>query len=376
VIERRHRLAGAPPGVSHELLSLHFGTTAGAGKAVIQASLHADEVPAMLVAHHLRGRLEGLEREDRLRGEVVLLPYANPLGLAQRLLHAPVGRFDLGSGENFNRRYADLVPRVLELLPEGPGADPAAAVARVRAALRTACEELPEPNELSSLRKTLLGLAIDADVVLDLHTDNEAVLHLYAASSLWPRVEPLARLLGAEVSLLADRSGDDPFDEACSTVWPRLAAGFTERLGRACTLPDSCVAVTVELRGEADVDHELAARDAAALLDYLVVLGIVDGPPVALPPLRREATPLAGSMPIAVPHAGVVVYRRCIGESLRAGDVIADLVDPAGGTVTLLRSPVDGVFYARDSRRFAPAGARIAKVAGREPLRSGSLLSE
>jgi hypothetical protein len=34
------------------------------------------------------------------------------------------------------------------------------------------------------------------------------------------------------------------------------------------------------------------------------------------------------------------------------------------------------VFYARESRRFVLAGARIGKVAGREALRSGRLLSD
>jgi len=34
------------------------------------------------------------------------------------------------------------------------------------------------------------------------------------------------------------------------------------------------------------------------------------------------------------------------------------------------------VLYARESRRFVLAGTRICKVAGREPVRSGRLLSD
>ena len=83
-----------------------------------------------------------------------------------------------------------------------------------RAALRQACAELKVTTELQSLRRTLLGLAIDADVVLDLHCDNEAVLHLYTLPALWPEVEPLARLTGSRAVLVADVSGDEPFDEA------------------------------------------------------------------------------------------------------------------------------------------------------------------
>ncbi|MDQ1342306.1 MAG: uncharacterized protein QG571_923 [Pseudomonadota bacterium] len=376
MILHRHRLTSPAPGTTRELHSLHFGTPGARPKATIQASLHADEVPALLVAHHLRSRLAELEDRGLLRGEVVLVPVANPIGLSQRLLQSHQGRFDLASGENFNRHYADVVPRVCELVASELVGDVDANVMLVRAALRGACDELPAATELQSLRRALLGLAIDADVVLDLHCDNEAVLHLYTATELWPPVEPLARLLGAEVSLLADESGDHPFDEACSTVWPRLAAALSKRLGRPVELPAACVAVTVELRGETDVNHEFAAADAEALIEYLVVRGVGARTPAPLPVLPRGPTPLAGSIPVVTPHGGVVVWLREPGATVRRGEHIADLVDPLGGGVTRLESPADGMLYARESQRFATAGRRVAKVAGREAVRSGKLLSD
>jgi hypothetical protein len=189
-------------------------------------------------------------------------------------------------------------------------------------------------------------------------------------------VEPLVRLLGAEVCLLATESGGDSFAEACSTVWPRLAELMSQRLGRPVGLPSACVAATVELRGEADVSHELAAADADAIVEYLVRRGFVDRPTAPLPDLKREPTPLAGAMPVTAPHGGVLVFRRELGSEVRCGEHIADLVDPLSGLVTLLTSPVDGVLYARESRRLAAAGARVANVAGREPLRKGKLLSD
>jgi hypothetical protein len=35
-------------------------------------------------------------------------------------------------------------------------------------------------------------LAIDADLVLDLHCDGEAALHLYTTPGCWPALQPLA----------------------------------------------------------------------------------------------------------------------------------------------------------------------------------------
>ncbi len=366
-----HALTHNTPGVSIELQSLHFGTPGKGPKATLQAALHADEIPGLLVAHHLRARLAALEAEGRILGEVVLVPVANPIGLTQRVLQAVEGRFDLATGENFNRRYADLFDAVAAKVDGQLTFDASHNVALIRDALREAASALPERSALESLRRTLLALSVDADIVLDLHCDSEAVLHVYTETSVWPQVEPLARLLGCEAALLAEVSGDHPFDEACSTLWPRLAARF----GSDTPIPSACVAVTVELRGEADVAHGFAERDALALIDYLAWQGVIAGAPAELPPARCDATPLAGSIPVNAPHGGVVVYLREVGAKVSAGEHLADLIEPMTGLVTPLLSPVDGVFYARETRRFVPAGAGVLRVAGREALRQGNLLT-
>jgi predicted deacylase len=366
-----HCLTQNTPGVSIELQSLHYGTPGKGPKATLQAALHADEIPGLLVAHHLRTRLAALEAEGRIVGEIVLVPVANPIGLAQRVLQSVEGRFDLTTGENFNRHYADLFDTVATQVDGKLTFDPTLNVALIRDALRDAAAALPARSALESLRRALLGLSIDADIVLDLHCDSQAVMHLYTETSVWPQVEPLARFLGCEAALLAEVSGDHPFDEACSTIWPRLAARF----GGATPIPSACVAVTVELRGEADVAHELAARDAQALLDYLAWQGLISGAPAQLPESRCEATPLAGSIPVNAPHGGVVAYLLEPGAKVVAGQRLADLVEPMSGLVTPLLSPVDGVFYARETRRFVPAGAGVLRVAGREALRQGKLLT-
>lgn len=368
-----HSLPPTAPGCHHDLLSLHFGTPGAGPKVFIQGSLHADEVPGMLVTHHLRQRLLALEAAGRLRGEVVLVPAANPLGLSQWLLRGHQGRFDLASGENFNRCYADLTEAVLAAVDGQLGDDAQANGARVRRALREAAAALPAVTALETLRKTLLGLAIDAEVVLDLHCDGEAVLHLYTTPHTWDQAALLARCIGAEVALLAERSGGDPFDEACSMVWPQLA----QRLGPDRPLPAGCLAATIELRGEADVSHALASADADHLIRFLIERGVVAaaGDEPALPPLRCEPTPLSGSIPLTVPHGGMVVFALPPGTPVQAGQLIAELIDPFSGAVSAICAPVDGLFFARDNRRFAVTGMSIGKVAGRNALRQGKLLS-
>lgn len=362
----QHLLAESTPGTAHRVTSLHFGTPGGGPKAYIQASLHADEVPAMLVAWHLRRSLAALDAAGRIQGEVVLVPAANPIGLSQFALQVHQGRFDLASGDNFNRSYADLAAAVA---PKLAGLDAGPTVAQVRAALREAVAALPVRNALTSLRQTLLGLAADADIVLDLHCDGEAVLHAYTTPACWPEAELLARCMGLRAVLLAEHSGGDPFDEACSMLWPDLAT----RLGKP--LPQACLSLTVELRGEADVDHVLAAADAAGILHFLQLRGIVAGTTAPPPPLLCQPTPLAASIPMPAPRAGVVVFHQGPGARVRQGDPVAEIIDPVTGEVSTVTAPTDGLLFARCQRRYTAAGLSLGKVAGTEPRRSGPLLS-
>jgi predicted deacylase len=365
----RHPLISPAPGTQRELVSLHYGRTGGP-KAYIQASLHGDELPGMLVAHHLRRQLDALEAAGQISGEIVLVPMANPIGLSQFLLHAHLGRFELMSGENFNRHYPDQVDTVARAVESQLGADAAANVALLRRALKAAVLASPVDTELQSQRRTLMSLSCDADIVLDLHCDAQAVMHLYTDPQCWTDCEPLARFLRSRLTLLAQDSGDNPFDEACSQVWWK----WDKHFGGRCPIPQACLSVTVELRGACDVTHELAAADAQNIIDFLRWRGLIAGDKPAVPDAVGDARPLAGSMPIKSPVPGVLTFLKHVGAEVKAGEVLAQVIDPITAEVTELKSPVDGLFFARDFLRFANAGMRVAKVAGREALRTGKLL--
>ncbi len=362
-------LLSAAPGLRHTLTVWHFGPAQGP-KATIQAALHADEVPAMLVAQQLRQQLLQLEAEGLLRGPVQLLPWANPLGLGQHLLGSHQGRFDLRDGVNFNRGHADLAAAVQERVAGRLGGDAQANAARVRGALAEAAATLPADTPAQDLKRRLLQLAVDSEVVLDLHCDGEAAMHLYALTPQAALATELGALLGAQAVLLATDSGDSPFDEACSRPWLQLQQALAPH-----PLPLGCFSATVELRGEADTDHALAARDATAIIEFLRRRGIVAGTPAPLPAPLCEPTPLAGSEPITAPAAGVVVFHREPGARVAAGEVIADLVDIETGAIQPLAARSAGLLYARSATRWAAPGKRLAKIAGTTLARTGKLLS-
>lgn len=376
MIRTEHLLLSPSLGSHKHLVSFGFGHPQARPKVYIQASLHAEELPGMLVAHHLRAWLEAAEAAGRLQGHVVLVPAANPIGLSQRVDHKPMGRFELDTGENFNRHYPDLAEAIWEPLLPLLGDDAGRNIDAVRQLTARWLAAWQPDTELQSLRRHLLTLAHDADLVLDLHCDWEAVMHLYAEEACWPPLEPLARLLGAQAVLLAKDSGGGPFDECLSGQWWQLADRL-KAAGLSHPLPQGCASTTVELRGEADVLHEHATQDARALQAFLVHVGAVKGPSPELPPLPCRPTPLAGSETLHTPVPGVVAYRARTGDRLAVGDPVADVIDPTSpgqSRVHTVRAGVAGVLYARVSGRYAVAGGEIGKIAGEHAFRTGPLL--
>ena len=374
---KKHPLASSALGTDRELLSFHYGTPGSGQKIYIQASLHADELPGMLVAHHLRSRFEVLEATSQLVGEVVIVPVANPIGLAQMMMRTHLGRFDLGTGENFNRHYPALFEGVASRVSNQLTSDETENMALIRSAMRAVlADESTQPPvatataEIASLRRALLLLACDADVVLDLHCDCDAVLHLYTGTPLWPQADPLARYLGASATLLATESGDNPFDEACSQTWWQLADRFPNH-----PIPLSCLSVTVELRGLTDVTHSQATQDADGIIAFLQHRGVVAGIAPPLPALKYPATPLAGAESITTPSSGVVVFLRKVGDWIKAGEAVAEVINPLTGLVHTLVSATEGVLYAQENHHFATAGMWLVKVAGATSNRTGNLLS-
>jgi len=369
--QQNHPIATEDNIASFQLTSYHFGSPGAGKKVYIQASLHADEVPAMLVAHVLRRELERLELEGRIKGEIILVPAANPIGLSQVVHGIPFGRYDLANGVNFNRSYKHVADDLKESLKDRLGRDAGANAALIRAhALRSVGAWEPE-NATQVLKKTLLGMAIDADIMLDLHCDNEAVLHLYTGTPLAEQVKPLAALMGAHATLLARESGGEPFDEACSRVWWELAAHFPD-----AAIPMGCIGVTVELRGEMDVRYHLADKDARALLQYLARQGVLDMELDPLPAPLASPTPLEGVEPIAAPHSGVLVFLKNLGDRVQAGDAVADIVNPVSGKVTTLRCTQTGVLFASTAHRHLLRGMHVCKIAGETAWRTGSLLGQ
>jgi len=371
-------LASPAPGTQRSLKVHRYGSLGARPKAYLHAALHADEWPGLLTLNHLIGLLDEADAEGNIKGEIVLLPYANPLGLAQRMNGYMMGRHAFDGGGNFNRNWPDLSKAAGDALEGKLGNDAAANVEAVRAALKDAVADLPRRTEFEDLRAALLTHSIDADMVLDVHCDSVSMLHLYANKDHEEEIMMLAGDLASPVVLLEQTPGGGPFDECNEAPWIKLRQRFD--LDEA--LPNSCFGTTVELRGHTDVSDDLARADAEGLLRFLMRRGVVDGDPGPLAEPPCEATALNAMDVLKAPAAGLLAWHKTIGDQVKAGDLMAELVDIEADDPATARTPIhtrtSGLFFARPADTLVQPGDHIGKVAGKEKLeygKSDSILS-
>jgi len=357
-------LPSPAPGVALHLSAHRFGNPDAGRNLYLQAGLHADEHPGLLVLQHLLDALHELDRAGRIAGAVTVVPYANPIGLSQRLFGPVVGRFDFENGENFNRNFPLLDRAVAQRLDAPEARD------MTRQDWKRLFRELlgarSELTPAAAMKLALARLAVDHDIVLDLHCDTDAIAHVYASTLQRTRAETVARMIGAPVVMLEPHgTGGGAFDQTHSSAWGALqqAGIFDEAQGG--------FSATIELRGQTDVDDALARRDARNLLRFAHAEGILSLPETGDgeegPDVVPAVLPLQGAAHVRCPCAGVIAYRRAPGERIVAGETFAEVVRLDGDGINArmpVVSPIDGVMVVRQLQKLVRPGQRAALIAG------------
>ena len=361
-------LIAMAPGTERSLLVHRFGTPGTRPKAYLQAGIHADEIPGLLVLQHVIGKLMEADASGDILGEIIVIPFANPIGLGQRFQGDLLGRYEFRAGGNFNRGFPYFDAAIGDRVEGKLGPDAEENIALIRAAFMAEVEAYPANNELLQWRREVMLLAGDADFVFDLHCDSEAVLYLYLGTQNWPGAADFSAQMGSLVTLLTDDSGGGSFDESFSRPWSTLC----KRFGDEFPIPPACLSSTIELRGTADVGDEFAAGDADNLYRFFQRRGLIAGDAGPLPEAQCDATPMEGVDYVVAPSAGIVTYLKAPGDHIKTGETVAELVDPSTpdpATARIeLKSQTDGVMFGRTLMKFAIPGQRICTIAGPEPL--------
>jgi len=292
-------------------------------KVHLQAGVHADEIAGMLVLHLLMPRLRQAESEGRLKGCVTLVPQANPLGIGQFRHGRILGRFHEGTGQNFNRSF-----------------DQSQALVR------------PATN-VQHWQKCLVELAATADLVLDLHTDDEALPYVYIHRAFWPKGQALAVALKMDLAIIWDDGGDGSFEETLIAPW--LRDGDTVQR----------FAATLELRGQGDVSDHLAGQDADGLYAWLCAVGVIDeAPPLLDWPV--QAVEMGHMETILAPQPGVLVFEKELGDFVEEGQRFARIIGRPGDAASevILQAAQAGRMVTRHRDRLIAQGSVAAKFTG------------
>lgn len=353
------------PGTRRELPVIRFGSTGARPKAYLQAALHAEELNGTLLLQVLAARLEALEQAHCLLGEIVLVPCANPIGLSQMVNDRHLGRFHLPDRVNFNRGFPNLANVVNALCIDtststGDGTNPSS----LRQQLVAHLQDTRPESEWHDNQRQLLALAVDADLILDLHCESVGVLHLYQSSPIWPQGAALAEDLQVAAVIL---NRIDPtelsFSEANALPW---LVARERHLIEAHQLP---TVATVELRGYGQLSEASLARDADNLLRHLARSGLIDAPITSTE--SRTITPtLLDAMEVGyADFAGVVLYTKDVGERVEVGEIVARIHDPFADRTEVVQSRGSGVLFARrPSASLVRPGTVLFRIAGNEPL--------
>lgn len=362
-----HILPSATPGSARMIKAHHFGEVGARPKIYLQAGLHADEWPGFLVLNKLIKALTSADEAGLIKGEITIVPVANPIGLAQNFHGYIPGRFAFSDGGgNFNRNWPQLGEKIEHQIKGQISSDTDVNASLIRNAITHELKNLPETTELQGLRKTLLAMSMDADEILDLHCSGEACMHAYVAQEFESHFAPLLARLGANVALSELETGAHSFDETNVSVWRHLKNHY------AHLVPWGARSLTLELRGENDISKAQATEDANAIFDYLCERNVIDKPVSEVDTSQLEYYPLDAMDLVKAPCAGIVCYNKKIGDKVEAGEKIGEVVDLMADDVNqsehALIARTNGVFFARLQRRLVICGEAIGKIAGKEHL--------
>ena len=330
---------------------LHRFGPSGGKKVYIQAGLHADEHPGLLVAQHLLRHLQQLDQQGRLNAEIVLVPFANPIGLRQRSFGHVIGRCDWHTGQNFNRNMAINTDQVMATLADCFGDDLAENDHLMRAGLKHLVRQRTDDFEINSLHKTLLLHSIDAHYVLDLHCDDVALPHVFYGVHQPEKGAALANAMGFAICLEEDVTGTVAFDGTHTQPWVNIEKHLNRQV-----FSQPCFAATLELRGTRDVSPALAEQDCLGILDFLTHESLIDRQPTAQKSVELKRLGVDQVKLGSATTSGIVTYRAKLGDTLTVNEPFA---------VPIL-APCNGYLFSTTGHYFTTKGDTIAMLATNE----------
>jgi predicted deacylase len=304
-----------PSGHAQFVSSYFFkGKDPKAKKAYLQSSIHGAELQGNAVIFHL---IEFLKKNQPL-GDVTLVPIANPGGMDRKTGEYTDGRFDPVTGDNFNRAY--FVPD-LDQFKSGSSLD------QVKNQMMKAIDQKLKKNlrVAEKLALTLQRMAIQADVVLDLHNANVSEPYVYAASTA---VNSALYFGFAHIISMPPEAFGGSLDEAILSPWAKLQKPLQFKDSE---LPEG---YTLELGGQERISLSEAKQQADGILEFLKHKGVIRGH--AKKPKACIVGDIADYTTIYAEAGGLYEYIHPTGKVAKKGTALATRLsfDSKGGYLT------------------------------------------
>ena len=343
--------------------------------AYLQANVHGAELQGNAAILALFDQIE----KEPPRGSLILVPRANPISANQQIGDYVAGVYDFASGQNFNRGYLYLTGPSRASSAPYVDVDAFAAVHRdatlsdirdgFREALKAALQAIRDSSAPWGLDAriefalTIQEIAVEADVVLDLHTGDRAPRYIYAPEG----AIAATRAFGIPFVLEVPPRFAGALDEAAFVPWNDLSEAF-KRVGRS-DVRRAVDGFTVELGSMNTFSMAQGVEDAKRIASALKYYGVLDGEPDD-PAYRIAACSVTDYQSIAAPAGGLVDPVVTPGSPVRQGDLVARIVDPSrcalpprsADAVIEVRAPEDGVILLFHAFSSVPKGVRLLSM--------------
>lgn len=298
------------------------GTDKGAPSVYIQSGIHGAEVQGYVVTLQL---IEYFSNNPP-KGDITIIPIANPYGLNCKIGEYTFGRFDPVTGDNWNRNYADFSGHVDEFLEAHPNRSFKELVVLFKQFLKQSLsKKLQEKTSYhKKLALQLQELAISADIVLDLHCDTISVPHIYSSEYAMRSVSALRIPFVIEIpSIFAGA-----LDEAIFCPWIELIEKYKKINHLESPINMPMEVFTVELGNQEDINTKKSHLQTKGILNYLSVKGVCD----ALDNLEKfniYSCKLKDFITIYSPTGGLITDNADFGIELPSGEEIISLSAPS-----------------------------------------------
>ena len=304
----------------------------------IQANMHGAEVQGNAVIFQLLEQLKHIE----LKGDITLVPYANPVGCNHKNGEYTLGRFDPITGVNWNRMYHFDEAVIAPFAQQNIDASEKEIKARFQQSQIDQIEQKLDHNIWGlttgqRIAYQLQRMAHQADLVLDLHTGPISSKHLYCPEYAMAS----ASYFDIPHTIFIPNEFDGAMDEATFCPWWSLQQTY-KKLGRNFVMGEGAFAkesFTVELGTQEQIDLAVAHEDALGILSYLQHKGVIgnnceqeaqqqDSQSQNFQPqdMTRYACYLKDYKALYSPMGGMIDYLAEFGKPLAAGEPLARIL--------------------------------------------------